>query len=42
MRFDPYPVTIVGTGLSLDTIVAPDEDSEFSRSVIERMIAALA
>ena len=42
MRFDPYPVTIVGTGLSLITIVTPDEDSEFSRSVIDGMIAALA
>lgn len=41
MRFDPYPVTIVGTGLSLVTVVTPDEDSEFSRSVIDGVVAAL-
>ncbi|MEV8438252.1 hypothetical protein AB0425_12810 [Actinosynnema sp. NPDC051121] len=40
--FDPYQITIVGAALSLVTIVTPDEDSEFSRRVIDGVIDALA
>jgi hypothetical protein len=42
MSFEPYPVTVVGPNLSLVTIVTPDDESEFSRSVINGVIAALA
>jgi hypothetical protein len=42
MLFDPYPITIVGAALSLVTVVTPDENSEFSRGVIDGVIAALA
>lgn len=41
-RFEPYDVTLVADGLYLITVVAPDEDSEFSRSVIEAMVDALS
>jgi hypothetical protein len=42
LGFEPYPVTVVATDLSLVTVVTPDDDSEFSRSVIDGVIAALA
>ncbi|WP_285631974.1 hypothetical protein [Lentzea sp. NBRC 102530] len=42
LPFDPHPVTVVATDLSLITIVTPDDDSEFSQSVINGVIAALA
>lgn len=38
--FEPYPVTVVGAGLWLVTAVTPDDESAFSRSVIEAVIAA--
>ncbi|ONI88628.1 hypothetical protein ALI144C_06240 [Actinosynnema sp. ALI-1.44] len=41
LPFDPYPVIVVATDLSLITIVTPDGDSEFSQSVINGVIAAL-
>ncbi|MBE1461548.1 hypothetical protein [Kibdelosporangium phytohabitans] len=42
LPFDPYPVVVVATDLSLITIVTPDDDSEFSQSVVDGVIAALA
>lgn len=39
-RFEPYDVTLVADGLYLITVVAPDKESEFSRSVIEAMVDA--
>lgn len=40
--FEPYEVLLAGTGLYLVTLVTPDADSEFSRSLIDEMAARLA
>jgi hypothetical protein len=39
--FEPYEVQLVGSGLSLITIVLPDADSEFSRSVMSAVSESL-
>lgn len=39
--FEPYPATLVTTGLSLITIVTPDNDSPFGRRLMEALGRAL-
>jgi hypothetical protein len=41
-RFDPYDVVLAGGGLWLVTVVTPDRDGPFSRSLIERLTAELS
>jgi hypothetical protein len=40
-RYDPYPATLVTPGLSLITIVTPDEESPFSQRLINSLTHAL-
>jgi hypothetical protein len=41
-RFDPYDVLVVGSGLTLVTIVTPDTDSEFSKTAIDKLVSSLS
>ncbi|TVT38045.1 hypothetical protein FNH05_24685 [Amycolatopsis rhizosphaerae] len=41
-RFEPYDAAIVGHNLTLVTIVTPDEQSDYSRSIIDAAVSALA
>jgi hypothetical protein len=40
-RFEPYQLTLVARGLKLVTLVTPDLESRFSRSLIDSFIAVL-
>ncbi|MFF5083983.1 hypothetical protein ACFY36_43610 [Actinoplanes sp. NPDC000266] len=40
-RFDPYPASLITAGLSLVTLVTPDEDSPFSRRLAGLLDQAL-
>ncbi|QFG24971.1 hypothetical protein [Actinomadura sp. WMMB 499] len=40
--FDPYDVTLIGAGLSLVTVVTPDADGPFARSVLDGLAEHLA
>jgi hypothetical protein len=40
-RFEPYSATVVMAGLSLVTVVTPDEDSPFSRNIRSLLQRAL-
>ena len=40
-QFEPYEMELVGTGLHLVTVVLPDADSDFSRSVMAAVRDAL-
>lgn len=41
IRFEPYSATLVTAGLSLVTIVTPDDDSPFSRGLLDSLRQAL-
>lgn len=41
-RHEPYPVTLAGAEFSLVTIVTPDEESDFSRSVLDAFLKCCA
>ncbi|WP_093657879.1 hypothetical protein [Streptomyces radiopugnans] len=42
LKHQPYPVTLAGAGFSLVTIVTPDEESDFSRSVSDAFLECCA
>jgi hypothetical protein len=40
--FEPYETLIIGSELTLTTVVTPDRDSTYSREVIDAVVSALA